>query len=78
MDSHGDQELLSIAVVGGTDHEAQAIIERELGAAGIEHFLEGSVVYHVQVHPQDRQRAIHVLKSSEDLKGHWIQFAAEE
>ena len=78
MDSQNNPEVLSIALVGGTDHETQAAIEGVLGAAGIECFLEGSAVYNVQVHPEDRQRAIDILKSSNDLKGHWIQFAAEE
>jgi hypothetical protein len=77
MDADRHEELVSAAVFGATDDEAQAIIERELEAAGLESFIEGSVVYSVQVSPEDLDRAVEVLKSASDLKGHWIQFADE-
>ncbi len=69
-----DDELVGAAVVGATDQEARAIVERELALAGIDCFIEGSVVYSVQVRSRDLARAREILRSSLDLKDHWIQF----
>jgi hypothetical protein len=74
VDSPADDELAVAALVGGTDRDAQAIVERELAAAGIECFLEGSVVYGVQVRAADVARAVDVLRSSAGLTGHWIEY----
>jgi hypothetical protein len=77
MNFQDDNELAGAAVIGATDHEARAIVERLLAAAGIDHFIEGSVVYSVQVRPRDLVRAREILRSSTDLKDHWIQIPAE-
>jgi hypothetical protein len=77
MNSHADDELAGAAVIGATDHEARAIVERLLAAAGIDYFIEGSVVYSVQVRRRDLVRAREILRSSTDLKDHWIQFTVE-
>lgn len=77
MTSHTGDELAGAAVVGATDDETQVIVERELAAAGIESFFEGSVVYSVQVRARDLARAREILRSSIELKGRWIQFPAE-
>jgi hypothetical protein len=67
-------DLAAAAVIGGADREAQAIVERELAAAGIACWLEGTVVYTIHVPTRDLARARQVLRSSADLKDHWIQF----
>jgi hypothetical protein len=77
MNVHDDDELVGTALIGATDEEARAIVERLLDAARIEHFIEGSVVYSVQVRPRDLVRAREILRSSTELKGHWIQFPVE-
>jgi hypothetical protein len=77
MNFHADDELAGAALIGATDTEARAIVERLLAAAGIGYFIEGSVVYSVQVRPGDLDRAREILRSSIDLKDHWIQFPVE-
>jgi hypothetical protein len=77
MNFHADEELVGAALIGATDLEARAIVERLLGAAGIDYFIEGSVVYSVQVHSPDLARASEILRSSSELKNHWIQFPVE-
>jgi hypothetical protein len=77
MDFHADEELAGAALIGATDVEARAIVERLLGEAGIDCFIEGSVVYSVQVHRPDLARAREILRSSSELKDHWIQFPVE-
>jgi hypothetical protein len=72
-----DDELAGVAVIGASDDAARAIVERLLDAAGIAAFLEGSVVYSIQVRPGDLDRAREILRSSTDLEHHWIQFPAE-
>jgi hypothetical protein len=74
---HADGELVGAALIGATDLGARAIVERLLGTAGIDYFIEGSVVYAVQVHPPDLARAREILGSSSELKDHWIQFPVE-
>ena len=49
MDFHSDEELVGAALFGATDLEARAIVEQLLGAAGIDCFIVGSVVFSVQV-----------------------------
>lgn len=56
---------------------ARALVERLLDAAGIDSFIEGSVVYSVQVRRRDLVRAREILGSSTELKDHWIQFPVE-
>jgi hypothetical protein len=70
-------ELMGAALIGATDEEARAIVEFLLDGAGIEYSIEGSVVYSVQVHPRDLVRAREILRSSTELKDHWIQFQVE-
>jgi hypothetical protein len=70
------KDLVCILLIGGSDTAARAIVERELGAHGIKHFIEGSVVYTVLVHKADAPKALEILKSSEQLKSHWHQFTA--
>jgi hypothetical protein len=70
-------ELAGAALIGATDTEARAIVERLLSAAGIDHYIEGSIVYSVQVRPGDLARALEILKSSPELKDHWIEFPDE-
>jgi hypothetical protein len=77
VNSHADEELAGAALIGATDLEALAIVERLLGAAGIDYFIEGSVVYSVQVRPRDLALASEILRSSSELKDHWIQFPVE-
>ncbi len=77
MSLHADDELVGAALIGGTDDDARVIVERLLGAAGIDYFIEGSVVYSVQVHSPDLARAKEILRSSSELKDHWIQFTVE-
>jgi hypothetical protein len=77
MNFHADEELVGVALIGATDLEARAIVERLLGVAGIDYFIEGSVVYSVQVHPPDLAHASEILRSSSELKDHWIQFPVE-
>jgi hypothetical protein len=69
-----DDDLVTAVLIGGTDQGALAIAERELAAAGIPCFVEGSVVYSVQVRSQDVGRAREILTASRELKDHWIQF----
>lgn len=69
-----DDDLVTAAMIGGTDHEAQAIVERELAAAGITCFVEGSVVYGVQVRSHDLIRAREILAASSELRDHWFEF----
>jgi hypothetical protein len=71
-----DRELASAALIGATDTEARAIVERLLSAEGIDCFIEGSVVYSIQVPSVDVARAREILESSSELEGHWIQFPA--
>jgi hypothetical protein len=77
INTHTNDELVGAALIGATDEEARAIVERLLAAAGIENFIEGSVVYSVQVRRRDLARAREILRSSSELKGHWIQFPVE-
>ena len=77
MGFHADDELAGAALIGATDTEARAIVERLLDAAGIEYFIEGSVVYSVQVRSADLAQAGEILRSSSALKDHWIQFPVE-
>jgi len=77
MPFDADEELAGAALIAGTDAEARAIVERLLGAAGIACFIEGSVVYSIQVHPRDLARAREILGSSSELKDHWIQVSAQ-
>jgi hypothetical protein len=67
-------DLVTAAMVSATDPEAQAIVERDLAAAGIACFLEGSVVYGVQVRSRDLTRAREILAASSELRNHWHQF----
>lgn len=77
MNPHADDELAGAALIGASDHETRAIVERLLAAAGIDCFIEGSVVYSVQVRSRDIVRARKILTSSAELKGHWIQVPVE-
>ena len=77
MHFDADKELVGVALIGATDSGARAIVERLLDGAGIDYFIEGSVVYSVQVHPPNLARAREVLRSSSELKDHWIQFPVE-
>lgn len=77
MSARADDELVGAALIGGTDDEARRIVEGLLGAAGIDYFIGGSVVYSVQVRSRDLARAREILRSSGELKNHWIQFAVE-
>lgn len=77
MSLHADDKLVGAALIGGTDDDARVIVEHLLGAAGIDYFIEGSVVYSVQVHSPDLARAKEILRSSSELKDHWIQFTVE-
>jgi hypothetical protein len=70
-------ELVTAIMIGGTDREAQAIVERELTVARIEYYVEGSVVYGVQVRSQDVARAREILRASAELNKHWVQFPSE-
>lgn len=69
-----EDEVAGVAVIGGDDEAARAIIELLLAAAGIDCAVSGSVVYAVQVRPGDLARAEEILRSATELKGHWIQF----
>jgi hypothetical protein len=69
-----DDDLVTAIMISGTDQEAQVIVEQELAAAGIPCFVEGSVVYGVQVHSQDVARAREILTESRELQDHWMQF----
>lgn len=64
-------------VMIGADEEARAIVERELAAAGIESFIEGSVVFGCQVDAADAPRAREILLASQPLKDHWVEFPGE-
>ena len=77
MSGRAADDLVGAALIGGTDDGARAIVERLLGAAGIDYFIEGSVVYSVQVRPPDLARAREILRSSSELKNHWIQFTGD-
>jgi hypothetical protein len=68
------EDLVTVAMIGGGDQVARAVVERELAAAGIACFIEGSAVYGVQTRPDDAARARDILAASADLKGHWIEF----
>jgi hypothetical protein len=72
-----NNDLITVIMIGGTDQEARAIVERELAAAGITCFVEGSVVYGVQVRSQDVARAREILTASRKLKDHWVQFPSD-
>jgi hypothetical protein len=72
-----NDDLTTVILFGGTDREAQTIIERELTAAGIPYFVEGSVVYGVQVHSQDVARARQILTATRELKDHWVRFPSD-
>ena len=68
-----EQDLICVAIIGGTDTVARSIIEKELSAANIVHHIEGSVVYNVLVPRSDVSRALDVLRKSKELKKRWHQ-----
>ncbi len=65
-------QLVTIAMIGGTDEETRKIVEDALKSIGAPSFTEGSVVYGVQVFHRDSQRATEALKSDPRLADHWI------
>jgi hypothetical protein len=75
--AHSEGGLVGVALIGADDQTAFAIVERLLNAAEIKCFVEGSVVYSVQVPRSDLVRAKDILKASSELKKHWIQFPPE-
>jgi hypothetical protein len=68
-------DLVTIAVIGGTDADTRAIVEDVLKAAGIPCFIEGSAVYGIQVPRPDHERARELLRAEPRLAGRWIQYS---
>lgn len=65
-------QLLTIAEIGGGDEETRLIVEDALKSIGVPFFIEGSVVYAVQVYRQDHARAREALKADPRLADRWI------
>jgi hypothetical protein len=68
-------ELTTIAMIGGTDEQTRSIVEGVLESIGIPSFIEGSVVYAVQVPRADHVRARDALRAEPRLAGRWIQYS---
>lgn len=71
------EDFVAIAIYGSTDKATEKIIVEALQAADIQHILEGSVVYSVQVPQKDKIKAIEILKNSEALQDKWLEFVEE-
>ncbi|HEX8642402.1 MAG TPA: hypothetical protein VF702_00650 [Allosphingosinicella sp.] len=69
-----NDDLVTVMVVGALDREAQSLVEQELASAGIDCFIEGSVVYGVQVRSTDADRARQILEGLQALQDHWVEF----
>ncbi len=67
-------QLLTIAMIGGTDEETRAIVTDALEGIGVSTFIEGSVVYAVQVYRSDSTRAQKALKADPRLTDRWITY----
>jgi len=67
------KDLVCVAIFDGNDSTARAIIEEELSAANIVHYVEGSVIYNVLVFKQDVNWALEVLRNSLALQNRWHQ-----
>ena len=66
------EQLSTVAQIGGTDEETRLIVEDALKVAGVPCFIEGSVVYAVQVYRRDQVRAHDALKADPRLADRWI------
>lgn len=66
--------FISIAVIGAGDEIAMEGIKTIFSQEEIEYYIEGSIVYHVLVHKDDKKRAIKILKKSKVLSNRWHQF----
>jgi len=65
-------QLVTIAMIGGTDEETRMIVEDVLNFIGVSSFIEGSVVYAVQVYHRDHTRALEALKADPRFADRWI------
>lgn len=74
-DPNAPHDLVTIAMIGGTDGDTRAIVEGVLAAAGIACVIEGSVVYGIEVARTDHARALALLRAEQQLAGRWIQYA---
>ena len=67
-------QLLTIAMIGGIDEETRVIVMDALESIGVSSFIEGSVVYAVQVYRSDYARAQKALRADPRLTGRWITY----
>lgn len=63
-----EDEFVSIAIVSGTDHETQEIMEKVLLDQQIECFFDGSVVYGLHVRKSHAALAVNAIQTSRALK----------
>lgn len=68
------EQLITIAEIGGTDTKTREIVEDTLNQIGVPAFIEGSVVYAVQVYRRDSKRALEALQAEPRLTGRWIKY----
>lgn len=73
-ESNPPGDLVTIAVIDANDRDTRAIVEDVLASAGIPAFIEGSVVYGVEVPRRDHERARDALRAEPRLAGRWIQY----
>lgn len=64
--------FVHIAVIYSKDGDQ---VERLLEGNSIRSAIEGSVVYGVSVRPEDRDKAIELLKADAAKRGYWIRFS---
>jgi hypothetical protein len=69
-----EDELVTVAMIGGADQETRSIVEEALKSIGVPSYIEGSAVYGVQVHRRDYQRAREALRAEGRLAGRWIEY----
>ena len=69
-----ENEFTGIAGLSGNDEKTQAEVSRILRQAGIEHYMEGSVIYGVSVIKAQARRATKLLKDHFRDKPNWIRF----
>lgn len=63
-----EDEFVPIAVVSGTDHETQEIMEKVLLEQQIECFFDGSIAYGLHVKKRHAALAINAIQTSNALK----------
>ena len=77
-DRHGGagvdySKFVFVATISG-DPDLASRLDHLLAKQGIGSIIEGSVVYGVQVAPDQREKAIKILKADSERQGYWIKF----